>query len=69
MFLLPTIESFVNWLCSLARSEILLVISTLVRRFRFELFETTIEDVRVVHDIFIPSVRMDSKGVRVLIKD
>lgn len=69
MFLHPIIESFVNWLCSLARSEILLVISTLVRRFSFELFETTIEDVRVIHDIFIPSVRMDSKGVRVFIKD
>lgn len=56
-------------MCSLARSEILLVISNLIRRFRFELFETTMEDVRVVHDIFIPSARMDSKGVRVLVKD
>ncbi|KAL3473218.1 cytochrome P450 [Aspergillus californicus] len=53
----------------LARSEILLVISSLLRRMRFELFETTIEDVRVVHDIFIPFVKMDSKGVRFLVKD
>ncbi|KAI9932146.1 hypothetical protein AWENTII_010475 [Aspergillus wentii] len=53
----------------LARSEILLVISTVLRRMNFELFETTIEDVRVKHDIFIPFVNMDSKGVRVLIKD
>ncbi|KAL5040995.1 hypothetical protein BDW71DRAFT_192675 [Aspergillus fruticulosus] len=52
----------------LARSEILLVISTLLRRLNFELYETTIEDVRVVHDIFIPFVKMDSKGVRFLIK-
>ncbi|KAL2824429.1 cytochrome P450 [Aspergillus cavernicola] len=52
----------------LARSEILLVISSLVRRMEFELFETTIEDVRVVHDIFIPFVKMDSKGVRLLVK-
>jgi hypothetical protein len=34
----------------------------------FELFETTMEDVRVVHDIFIPFVKMDSKGVRLLVK-
>ncbi|KAL4778870.1 cytochrome P450 [Aspergillus varians] len=53
----------------LARSEILLVISNLLRRMSFELFETTVEDVRVVHDIFIPFVKMDSKGVRLLIKD
>ncbi|KAL5337385.1 cytochrome P450 [Aspergillus crustosus] len=53
----------------LARSEILLVISALLRRMKFELFETTIEDVRVVHDIFIPFVKMDSKGVRLLVKD
>ncbi|RDW83579.1 cytochrome P450 [Aspergillus mulundensis] len=52
----------------LARSEILLVISTLLRRINFELYETTIEDVRVAHDIFIPFVKMDSKGVRFLIK-
>jgi hypothetical protein len=53
---------------SLARSEIYLVISNLLRRMNFELFETTIEDVRVIHDIFIPFVKMDSKGVRFLIK-
>ncbi|KAL4925323.1 cytochrome P450 [Aspergillus undulatus] len=53
----------------LARSEILLVISSLLRRMNFELFETTIEDVTVVHDIFIPFVKMDSKGVRLLVKD
>ncbi|KAL2862513.1 cytochrome P450 [Aspergillus lucknowensis] len=53
----------------LARSEIYLVISSLLRRMEFELFETTIEDVRVVHDIFIPFVKMDSKGVRLLVKE
>ncbi|KKK12649.1 hypothetical protein AOCH_001347, partial [Aspergillus ochraceoroseus] len=53
----------------LARTEILLVISTLLRRMNFELFETTIEDVRVKHDIFIPFVKMDSKGVRLLVTD
>ncbi|KAL3428660.1 cytochrome P450 [Aspergillus tetrazonus] len=52
----------------LARSEILLVISSLLRRLNFELYETTVEDVRVAHDIFIPFVKFDSKGVRFLIK-
>lgn len=53
---------------SLARSEILLVMSTILRQFNLELFETTVEDVRVKHEIFIPFVKMDSKGVRVVIK-
>lgn len=64
----PYLILILTWY-SLARSEILLVISTVLRRMNFELFETTIEDVRVKHDIFIPFVNMDSKGVRVLIKD
>jgi hypothetical protein len=34
----------------------------------FELYETTLDDVVVKHDIFIPFARMDSEGVRVLIK-
>ena len=53
---------------SLARSEILLVMSTILRQFDLELFETTVEDVRVKHENFIPFVNMDSKGVRVVIK-
>ncbi|KAF7113807.1 hypothetical protein CNMCM5793_004862 [Aspergillus hiratsukae] len=52
----------------LAKAEILLAVSTLLRRMDFELYETTVEDVIVKHDIFIPFARMDSKGVRVLIK-
>ncbi|RHZ49181.1 cytochrome P450 [Aspergillus thermomutatus] len=52
----------------LAKAEILLSVSTLLRRMNLELYETTVEDVAVKHDIFIPFPRMDSKGVRVLIK-
>ncbi|RHZ58049.1 hypothetical protein CDV55_105466 [Aspergillus turcosus] len=52
----------------LAKAEILLAVSTLLRRMDFELYETTVEDVIVKHDIFIPFARMDSKGVRVLVK-
>lgn len=53
---------------SLAKAEILLAVSTLLRRMDLELYETTVEDVAIKHDIFIPFPRMDSKGVRVLIK-
>lgn len=44
------------------------MISTILRQFQLELFETTVEDVRVKHEIFIPFVKMDSKGVRVVVK-
>lgn len=44
------------------------MISTVLRRFKLELFETDVEDVRVKHEIFIPFVKMDSKGVRVVMK-
>jgi hypothetical protein len=44
------------------------VISTILRRFKLELFDTDVEDVRVKHEIFIPFVKMDSKGVRVVVK-
>lgn len=43
-----------------------MVISTILRRFKLELFETDVEDVRIKHEIFIPFVKMDSKGVRVV---
>lgn len=41
-----------------------LVLATLLRRFRFELFETDESDVRLKHDFFLPSPKLDSKGVR-----
>lgn len=44
------------------------MISTILRQFQLELFETMVEDVRVKHEIFIPFVKMDSKGVRVVVK-
>ncbi|KAF1977690.1 putative P450 monooxygenase [Bimuria novae-zelandiae CBS 107.79] len=36
---------------------------------RMELFETSVEDVECVHDFFNPSPRLDSKGVRVVLKE
>lgn len=52
---------------SLAKAELLLVISTIFREFEMKLFETTFEDVRVVRDMFNGHPRKGSKGVRALI--
>jgi hypothetical protein len=54
---------------SLARAEILLAIATIFREFEMELFETTIDDVRIVRDMFNGHPRKGSQGVRVMIKD
>jgi cytochrome P450 len=53
---------------NLAYAEIYLTLAAVLRRFDLELFETTREDVDMVHDFFIPMARLDSKGVRVLVK-
>lgn len=50
---------------SLAHSEIFLTIATLFRRFEFQLYETDISDLELKHDLFMPSPKLDSKGVRV----
>lgn len=34
------------------------------RKFELELFDTTSEDVEVVHDFFMGTARNESKGVR-----
>jgi hypothetical protein len=34
---------------------------------RLILFETTEEDVKYAHDLFVPMTKEDSKGVRVLV--
>jgi cytochrome P450 len=53
---------------NLARVEIFLVLACMFRVFDLELFETDLSDVEMVHDFVIPVPRLDSKGVRVLIK-
>ena len=53
---------------SLAYAELYLTLSALLRRFDFELFETTIADVEPVCDAFMPMPRIDSKGVRVFVR-
>jgi cytochrome P450 len=53
---------------NLAYAEIYLTLAAMFGQFEMELYETTREDVDVVHDFFNPSARLDSKGVRVLVK-
>lgn len=54
----------------LARTEIVYTLCRLVMGFEMELFETgRAEDVDIAHDFFNPSPRLDSKGVRVIIRD
>ncbi|KAK8230498.1 oxoglutarate/iron-dependent oxygenase [Phyllosticta capitalensis] len=54
----------------LGYSELYLALPTVLRRFegRLELFETDITDIEVAADIIVPRPRLDSKGVRVLVK-
>lgn len=50
---------------NLAWAELYLATAMLFRRFRFELYETDASDVVLKHDFFIPSPKLDTKGVRV----
>ncbi len=53
---------------SLAYAEIYLGLAILFRRFELELYETDRSDVDLKHDFFVPVPKLDSKGVRVLVK-
>ncbi|MCJ1287369.1 hypothetical protein MMC26_006718 [Xylographa opegraphella] len=53
---------------NLAYAELYLTLAAVFRRFDLKLFETTGEDVRVVHDFIFGAPRLDSKGVRVVVK-
>jgi cytochrome P450 len=50
---------------SLAYVELYRVLATLVRRFTFELHDTDISDIEIAHDFFVPSPKLDTKGLRV----
>lgn len=43
-------------------------LSVLFRRYEFELFETDESDVKLAHDFFLVSPKLDSKGVRVTVR-
>jgi hypothetical protein len=50
-------------------SKVYMVLAAIFRRFSFELHETDVSDVQMAHDLFIPSPKVDSKGVRVKVTD
>ncbi|KAI0150369.1 putative cytochrome P450 [Xylariaceae sp. FL1272] len=53
---------------NLAYVEMYFGLATLFRRFTFELYETDITDIEIKHDFFVPSPKLDTKGLRVKIK-
>jgi cytochrome P450 len=53
---------------NLAHAELYLTLAAVFREFDLELYETTREDVDIAHDAFSAAPRLDSKGVRVLVK-
>lgn len=50
---------------NLAYAELYLALAAVFRTFTFELYQTDESDVRLAHDFFLPSPKLDSKGVRV----
>lgn len=52
----------------MAYAELYIGIATVFTRFKFELFETDYEDVRIVRHLQGAFSRKDSKGIRVLVK-
>ncbi|KAF3033879.1 hypothetical protein E8E12_002177 [Didymella heteroderae] len=53
---------------NLARAEIYIALSTIVRRFDFVLIDSDRRDVDMVHDLTLPGVEKGRKGVKVLVK-
>ncbi|KAI0191442.1 putative cytochrome P450 [Xylaria flabelliformis] len=53
---------------NLAYAEITIGLASLIRRFDWELWETSYADVEVVKDLIAPDVVKTSKGVRMLVK-
>jgi cytochrome P450 len=50
---------------SLAWAELYLALAVIFRRFTFELYETDVSDFDIKYDFFIPTPKLDSKGLRV----
>ena len=54
---------------SLAYAELYLTLAAVVRQFNLELFDTTASDIEAVCDAFMPMPKIDSKGVRVIVRE
>ena len=52
----------------LAWAELCLVLGCILTRYRFELFRTTVEDIKMAHDFFDPSPRVGSEGMKVILE-
>ncbi|KAJ6440648.1 putative thiol methyltransferase 2 [Purpureocillium lavendulum] len=50
---------------NLAYAEIYLTIAAVVRRFDWEMYETTLDDIVCKHDFFVAVASLDSKGLKV----
>ena len=63
-------RSFTDLLCSLSMAEISLVPAVLFRPDGpgMELFETDESDVKHVHNFVVPLPKLDSLGVRVMVR-
>jgi hypothetical protein len=46
-----------------------LVFAFMFRFFDFALYDTDETDVKFVHDFFLPFPKLDSKGIRVFVKE
>ncbi len=42
-----------------------MMLAAVFRRFSFELYQTDVSNVELAHDFFLPSPKLDSKGIRV----
>ncbi|KAL4780079.1 cytochrome P450 [Aspergillus varians] len=54
---------------NLAWCELYLVFASFFRYFDFDLYETDSTDVELAHDFFLPFAKLDSKGVRVFVRE
>lgn len=54
---------------NLAYMELFVCLASVMRRFSFELYETDASDIELAHDFFLPSPKLDSKGIRVKVID
>ena len=40
-------------------------LATIFRKFSFELYDTDVTDTILAHDYFLPTVKLNTKGIRV----
>jgi cytochrome P450 len=53
----------------LANAELYITLATIVRRCKFEIYQTEWKDIGFVRDMFVPHPDPSSKGLRVLVKE